>query len=891
MLSLSQKNVMSKHKSTWIHSTWMWLKSEIPIILIFAVLSVCVTYPVITQLDTHLAQNPDWGTDAFHHTYVLWWFRQAIFTLRTSPANLLWIQFPHGGYYPMLNTFAAVYLPGVPLLFFLPPATVYNVLFLMSLFLSGFFGYLLCAYLTQNRLGGILGGIIYAFFPSHMAHAYSGHLELISIYTFPLFLYFMIKTFRRPRWHSAVACGVALAISMLIQPMFLPFLLIPITLIWLIYEILVLKHSLNRETIVKLGTAFGLAILLVFPFYLPVLRQQVTGQSTYLQDSGIVAFSSDVLGIISPSPLNPILSRLGLVPNYARDALPLNFQFAELFNYIGIIPLALAGLGFLTQRRETSHWALVAVGAALLALGPVMKIAGEVFAFAADDVNSTVALPYAMVMNLPFIAYNRAPARLNITLMLCVAVLAAYGIAWLATRLRSHRRYICATGLCVLTLIEFIALWPARTTPLATPEGFAALTQIPDHAPVFSVPLSDWHTRELSLYYQTLHQHPIFDGWVQRNLPQEHPVADEYLDGLLRPMPEADIIPPPSVASRTAIAQTESVGYVALFAHYVKNPTAYNNLFVEAFGHPLGHSDGISVYQVPIESLPLDELTYILPEEQWGDVETWNGRPARWIYESADLYLYSPEKQKGALHFTALPLNTIQQLEIEVNGEPTPGILIGDAITYSTALITLNAGQNLIHFRPTVGCETIYGDPRCSGIARAAGAECDPYLTESRCLSVLFQDIRFERAERAPGTYAVDTTLGDGIELLGYDLHGNAVPGQQIDVVLYWRAYAPISKDYVIFTHLLGPDQTLVSQFDAPPLGRLYPTTAWKERSIFTHIATLAIPADAAPGEYHLLTGMYTYPDLERLTVISEGPFSEHNLVWLQDIILESTGE
>lgn len=877
---------MNKHKPTWLFDCWLWFKSEIPIILLFAFLTVCVTYPLITQLETHLAQNPDWGTDAFHHTYVLWWFKQAIFTLRTSPANLLWIQYPHGGYYPMLNTYSAVYLPGAPLLFFLPPPTVYNILFLMSLFLSGFFGYLLCAYLTQNRLGGILGGIIYAFFPSHLAHAYSGHLELMSIYAFPLFLLLMIKTFRRPRWRTAIACGVTLAISMLIQPMFGPFLLIPITVLWLFYETLALKQPFNRETVIKMGSAFGLALLLILPFYLPVLRQQFTGQSAYLEDGGIVIFSSDLLGIVSPSPLNPVLAGLGLIPDYARAAVPIDYHFAELLNYAGIIPLALAVLAFVVRRRETAGWTALALGAGLLALGPVLKVAGQVFAFTADNVTSSIPLPYAALMNLPFLSYNRAPARLNTTLMLCIAVLAAYGIAWLSTHLRAHWRYICGASLCILTLLEFLVVWPARTTPLASPSGFTTLAHTPDRAPVFSVPYPDWYTRELSLYYQTIHQHPIFDGWVQRSLPREETIADECLDALLRPMPETDIIPTASASARAAIAQAEGVGYVALFSQYVKNSGAYTELFTEAFGHPLGHSDGINVYQVPTAPLTPNDLTYILPAERWSDVETWAGRPARWLYEFGELYIYSAKRQSGVLRFTALPWNAAQRLEMEVNGEPIPSLLIGDPITYTTILITLNPGQNLIRFHPTAGCEIIHGDPRCMGVARTAGAECDPYARAARCLSILFQDIHFEPAKTAPGMYAVDVTLSDGVELLGYDLHGDPVPGQQIEVKLYWQTYAPISNDYVIFVHLLRPDGTLVSQSDIPPLDRLYPTTAWKVGTIFTHVATLAIPDDATPGDYHLLTGMYTYPDLQRMTVMAERPFAEHNLIWLQDIRL-----
>ncbi len=879
------QQVDNSHFLSQIHA---WIKAEYFVLILFAALTLVITYPAITQLNSHIIQNPDWGTDAFHHTYVLWWFKQAIFNIKTNPANLAWIQYPGGGYYPMLNTFAAVYLPGVPLLFMLSPVTVYNLLILMTLFLSGVFGYALCMHLTYNRWASVLGGIVYAFFPNHMSHAYSGHLELSSIYLFPLYFLLMIKTFHQPTWRNAMYCALALAISLLIQPMFIPFLLIPATLLWLTWESI--GTLPNRQTVTKLGAAFGLAILLVLPFFIPVLHQQFKGQSTYLQEKGVIAFSSDLLGIISPSPLNPLLNLLGLVPDYARHAVPTDFRISELLNYIGIIPLVLGGLACVTQCRKVVPWGLLALGASILAMGPVLKVSGDLFTFTADDVNSTVALPYALIMKLPFLSYNRAPARLNITLMLAMSVLTSFGTAWLLEHFHKQRQSIIAALLCAAALTEFLVLWPGKTTPVLTPSGFTKLATTPDRAAVLNLPLTNWRTRELSLYYQTVHQHPIFDGWVQRNLPGNHR-PDKYLNGLLRPLPKRDIIPRASPSSRAAIAQSEDVGYVALFKPYVEAPAAYMGLFNQIFGPALANDANVALYQVPPVPQILDELTYIFPDERWGKVETWYGRPARWIPEFAEFYLYAQHPQQGTLRFRALPLNSPESLEITVNGERLPNLLIGDLISYTTSLFTLQTGANHILFRSAQGCQVVSGDPRCATPARAAGSECNPYIYWERCLSLLFQDIRFVPADTGPGAYPIHVILEDNLELLSYDLHGEAAPGQPLKVTLYWQPHAPLSQDYIIFLHLLDAEGNLITQFDAPPLNRLYPTSAWKPEEIFTYVAELNIPEQAPSGDYTLLAGMYSYPDLERVPVTTDRPYAEHGLVWLQTLALTERSE
>ena len=49
--------------------------------------------------------------------------------------------------------------------------------------------------------------------------------------------------------------------------------------------------------------------------------------------------------------------------------------------------------------------------------------------------------PFALVSRLPFFSGNRYPSRYSVMLMLCVAVLVAYGLAWLIERLQDDGRF------------------------------------------------------------------------------------------------------------------------------------------------------------------------------------------------------------------------------------------------------------------------------------------------------------------------------------------------------------------------------------------------------------------------------------------------------------------
>jgi len=868
------------------------------VVLTFAVLTLAVTWPLVTQLDTNLAQNPRWSRDAYQQAYEMWWFKKALLELGESPGFLRWIYFPDGAHYPLLLTYFTTYVVGVPLLLFLSPVAAYNVVFLLTFFLSGLTAYGLCTYLTQNRWAGLLGGIVYAFFPGRVAHALAGHMELIATYLFPLYLLLLIKTVRRPRMVTALLCGLTLGASLLVQPLFIPFLLAPFTAIWLLCEVFLRQHKIEQRACLALAGALGLGAIIAAPFLWPVLSQQATGQAGYLAGIGTVSFSADLLGIVTPSPVHPVLDRLGIVPPYVHRVAPDDWRIAELLTYAGLTPLALGMLATVTCRRRVAAWALVAVLAAVLSLGPALKVNGEVVSFTTNEVGGsreiTVALPYALLANLPLLSLNRAPARINTTLMLALAVLCAYGLAWLLKRIRRRWKATLAASLCAFTLVELAVIWPFPTMPVQTPAYLAEIAESDNEGAILNLPIAAGHVKQLSIFQQTIHQRPVFDSWFQRDLPVFPNVAD-CLDGLLTPETSADVVPSPSPGDRAAVARTEGVGHVFLHTPYVGDAEAKMQLLETEFGPPRSTEEDIAIYEVTPGQASVSNLVYAVPnndrrspERGWHDAEEWNGQPARWMAGSAELYIYSPDRREGALQFRALPFAAPQRLQIEVNQEPLPPLVIGEWITYTTPSVTLQPGLNQISLRALDGCTFYVGDPRCGGVTRGvagADAECSHYIQGERCLGVLFQDVRFTGTAGEP--LPLDVDLGDQIRLLAYNLippPSRGGLGGGISLTLHWQALRPPADDYTVFVHLLGSDGNLVAQHDAPPLDGIYPTSEWIVGDVFTQRIELEVSPDAPPGMYDLVAGMYTYPDIVRLPVAGDRPYARDGLVWLQNV-------
>ncbi len=126
------------------------------------------------------------------------------------------------------------------------------------------------------------------------------------------------------------------------------------------------------------------------------------------------------------------------------------------------------------------------------------------------------------------------------------------------------------------------------------------------------------------------------------------------------------------------------------------------------------------------------------------------------------------------------------------------------------------------------------------------------------------------------------TLFGDWVQFVGHDL-GNLKwqRGERVVLTLYWRPTdaAPPPRDYSVFVHLLSPDGTLLTAFDAPPAGGTYPTRFWRPGESILDYRALRIPPDLPTGPAILRIGIYDPLSGERLPVTVDGEPAGDGLV------------
>lgn len=116
--------------------------------------------------------------------------------------------------------------------------------------------------------------------------------------------------------------------------------------------------------------------------------------------------------------------------------------------------------------------------------------------------------------------------------------------------------------------------------------------------------------------------------------------------------------------------------------------------------------------------------------------------------------------------------------------------------------------------------------------------------------------------------------LGQAIELVGYDLIPNEGPApfqhnQVVQLSLLWRTNTPLEENYTVFVQLLDESGQLRWQSDRYPVDGFRPTSTWAPGELIRDNYGFIVSKDLPAGQYQLITGMYHWPDLERLPVLA----------------------
>jgi hypothetical protein len=428
-----------------------WIIHSCSVLLVFCILYAIFFSPILFS-DKLLAP-----ADGFLYCV------PAFYSPRTLWTNLLLSGFPVAA-----DIQVQTWYP-VSLLFSLIPNS-WNAFVVSAYVLASCFSYGYVYTLTKSKLAAFVGGIIYGmsgFMMVHLGHTMMIHAAL----WMPLIIWALEKL--RHHWSSSwFVVGVcAIACSFLAgHP-----------------QIFVYSMGLNGVYALALGGSatvgrwkyYGLyLVVLILGVFLTAIQLIPSIDLANLSPRATMKFEEFVSYSL---PLHQIPQ---LIFPYLFGGSPQSFykllyfgewNLTELAGYVGLLPIMLAVIGFLTYENKsiTRFWLGIALFTLLLTLGK--------------------ATPLAQLMyHLPAYSKFRVPARHFVEMALAVSVLAGLGVATLQKQDISNRltlkTVLASFGVLLITLVA-VSLFSGQLQAKAIAVGIQQLTFLPWVNPAVGVPL------------------------------------------------------------------------------------------------------------------------------------------------------------------------------------------------------------------------------------------------------------------------------------------------------------------------------------------------------------------------------------------------------------------
>lgn len=524
-------------------------RMQLIVLALYGLITLFVTYPLVTQFTTHVPGTTTWSLDEYGYMWNHWWFKHALFDLGANPFQTDHLFYPLGSSlvlyaYTLLHVFLAM---PVQLAFGIIPASNFTVLF--SFVVAAFGMYLFADYLLRvslriwnekynERLGAIVedrylhtlaafvAGVVFAFASNRYVYLSLGHYNIVASEWIPFYMLYLFKTLLEPQVKNAIMAGLFAAIAMYTETTD-GVLILLLTLVILLFEwrMLLNKGTLLRVFLVGATTALFFAPLLI-PTALEIFNSGYALPGFGHSEKLLV----DLFGFLSPTSLHP-LNRFWIQELDAVRQGTSRFSDVNTF-FVGYATLLLAFVGFVAFARRNRMWLGIAVGFAILALGPLLHING-ISQFDLDGLEVNFPMPFLILHYIPLIRENRVPNRYSILVVIAMSLLVAYAVWWvmwkLSTRVPGARRNLVSTGvsgiISAILIFEHLAI-PLPLTDARIPAVYTQIRKDPGNFTVLSLPLGlrnsfgqigaeDTRTQ----YYQSAHQKYLLSGQIQRNPP------------------------------------------------------------------------------------------------------------------------------------------------------------------------------------------------------------------------------------------------------------------------------------------------------------------------------------------------------------------------------------
>lgn len=657
--------------------TWQnWRRPHLAVLFIFAILTLIITYPLVTHLFSHVPGSPTWAFDEFTYLWNQWWFKHSVLDVQSNPFHSDLIYYPLGidlVLYTYHLFHAVVGLP-LQLVFGVPFAS--NLMLWFSTITGGYGAFLLVRWLLRGSrattpwlayLPALGAGLLYAFSANRAIYQALGHYSIANVQWLPFALLYFLKALgesgARGRRAAALA-GLFAAFFFLTEMTFGIFLALAL-LILLPFEFINRRAAARahgaaqpdwRDTLVKLGVA-GLVALVVSSYLLfPVVRELTQGGYELEGWGDALKLSSDLVGLATPVALHPLWGQDWV--QTLRDVKVGQAQFLDVnTNFLGWLTLALALLGAVVAWKRARGWVWLVLVFTLLALGPLLQINGQ-YRFDLDGLlpeGVTVPLPYALTHFLPVLNANRSVNRFGLVVMLALAVLVGYALDWLLRRplfSRRPRLALVVTALLLGGLLFEHLAWPMPLSDARTPAFYQQIAQEPGQFAIMHLPLG-WRNsfrvfgaEDTRLqWYQQTHQRPMLGGNISRSPAIklgyfERLPLFQALTGIEMYQPPSPAVDAAARAQAAALMTLYNVRYLVVTPPipgrypYVDTWQATRDYALDVLPldpTPVVEADGYQVYRV---QAPAPTLPFVL---DFGTQDTQPYRGDHWSADEADL--------------------------------------------------------------------------------------------------------------------------------------------------------------------------------------------------------------------------------------------------------------
>jgi hypothetical protein len=390
----------------------------------YLVAGVAVSWPRARYLAGRLPATVDQGS----YVWSFWWVAHQIAHLG-NPWSTRLMAAPVGmqlGFDTLMPLLGAVMAP-VTAIF--GPSATYNLLAIVIPGLLCYAAYRAARLWLASQLGAIAAGAFYGLATMLVWEDWY-HINIAAGALFlPVALEAAVRLKRRPRARQAVIVGLVIGASVLVnqESAFMAALVAaPVLAGWLIRD-----HT--RANAALAGLAVAVALVVASPQLVAMIVQYSQGGVTVSpleRARWDASFGTPLSALFAPSPRLADYGLTGLASLFSYQA---PREGAPTYGVV-LTALALLGLVVGWRRRGTRLLALAWLGAALLALGPVLTIGRRTFVplpLHWHGVQVSALMPYTWFVRIPALDAFREADRLALLGLLPAALLAGGAVEWL----------------------------------------------------------------------------------------------------------------------------------------------------------------------------------------------------------------------------------------------------------------------------------------------------------------------------------------------------------------------------------------------------------------------------------------------------------------------------